>query len=310
MSTTTEALAVNPTIDAILHSNEGRKRELVRLKYRRMNENLFAFFRGTNHLFAAAWPGLVPLDPGPSILICGDLHLENFGAYRAEDGDFLFDINDFDEALIAPCSLDLVRCSTSILLAAEVWGLSPIQAMRMVLGYLDRYRATVAEDVGGQHLDRVSHADEFGPIEDLLGDCSLGTQVRLLDHMTKVDGSGVRSIRRSDGKFPTIGKSKAAAVVEAVEAYGRAIGRAEAYKVVDVSARIAGIGSLGVPRYVVVVEGDGSPDGNRLLDLKATGPSSLIGCTQAEQPGEWTDDALRVVGASGSSRPSRRPSWT
>ena len=297
MSTTTEALAVNPTIDAILRWNEGRKPELVRLKYRRMNADLFAFFRGTDHLFAAAWPSLVPVDPGPSVLICGDLHLENFGAYRAEDGDFLFDINDFDEAFVGPCSIDLVRCSTSILLAAQVWSLSPIQSMRMVLGYLDRYRSTVVEEAGGHHVDRVSLADEFGPIEDLLGDCSLGTQARLLDHVTKVDKSGVRSIRRSDGKFPPIGKSKAAAVVEAVEAYGRSIDQAEAYKVVDVSARIAGVGSLGVPRYVALVEGDGSPDGNRLLDIKATGPSALIGCTRAEQPKAWTDEARRVVDA-------------
>ncbi len=297
MSTMTEALAVNPTVDAIRRFNEGRKPELVRLKYRRMDANLFAFFRGTDHLFAAAWPGLAPVDPGPSILISGDLHLENFGAYRAEDGDFLFDINDFDEALVGPCSLDLIRCSTSILLAAQVWGLSPIQAMRMVLGYLDRYRRTIVEEVNGCHIDRVSLADEFGPIEDLLGDCSLGTQARLLDHVTRLDKSGARSIRRSDGKLPPIGKSKAAAVVEAVEGYGRSIGQEDAYKVVDVSARIAGIGSLGMPRYIALVEGDGSPDGNRLLDIKATGPSSLIGCTRAEQPADWTDDARRVVDA-------------
>ena len=49
-----------------------------------------------------------PLDLGPAILQCGDLHLENFGAYQTDDGEFRFDINDFDEALVAPCSLDLV----------------------------------------------------------------------------------------------------------------------------------------------------------------------------------------------------------
>ena len=127
---------------------------MVRLKYRRMAADLFAFFRGTDHLFAAAWPALVPVDPGPDILICGDLHLENFGAYRADDGDFVFDINDFDEALVGPCSLDLVRCSTSILLAAQVWGLSPIRAMRTVLGYLDRYRATILEEADGAAIGR------------------------------------------------------------------------------------------------------------------------------------------------------------
>ena len=298
VSTSTNYIAVNPAVDAILSWNEGRPPELVRRKFELMAEDMFAFFRGANHLFAAAWPGLVPVDPGPSILVCGDLHLENFGAYRAEDGDFVFDINDFDEALVGPCSLDLVRCSTSVLLAAEVWGLSPIQAMRMVLGYLDSYRSTIAEGTSGSpHAGRVSLADETSPVLQLLGDCALGTQVELLDHLTRVGKSGHRSIRRSEGKLPPVGKSRAAVLNEAVEAYGRSVGRPDAFKVLDSASRIAGIGSLGVRRYVVLVEGDGSPDGNRLLDLKAAGPSSLIGCTEAAQFKSWTDDAVRVVDA-------------
>ena len=294
------ALAVSPAVDAILAYNQGRKPELLRIKYQRMGADLFAFFRGTDHLFGAAWPGLVPVDPGPDLLISGDLHLENFGAYRAEDGDFLFDINDFDEALVGPCSLDLVRCSTSILLAAQVWGLSPIQAMRMVLGYLDRYRATILESTNegvDHHVGRVAMVDEFGPVEELLGDCSLGTQAKLLEHLTRVDKSGLRSIRRSEGKLPPIGKSRSSSVVEAVESHGRAIGQADAFRVLDVTSRIAGIGSLGVKRYVALVAGDGSPEGARLLDIKAAGPSSLIDCTRAVSPRGWTSQAARVVDA-------------
>ena len=297
MSVTATALPFHPTVDAILHHDEGRKPELVRRKYALMARDLFAFFRGTDHLFAAAWADLAPVDPGPAIVICGDLHLENFGAFRAEDGDFVFDVNDFDEALVGPCSLDLTRCSTSILLGAQAWGLSPIQAMRMVLGYLERYRGTLAEEAGGHHTGRASLAEAFGPVEELLGDCSLGTQARLLEHFTRVEKSGTRSIRRSDGKLPPIGKNRSSAVAEAVQEHGRAQGRPDAFKVLDVSARIAGIGSLGVKRYVALIEGDGSPDGNRLLDIKAAGPSSLIGCTQAPQPEGWNDDAVRVVDA-------------
>ena len=98
-------------VDEIVAFNRDRNPKLVRLKFRRMAKDPLAFFRGASHLFAADWPHLRPPDVGPSILICGDLHLENFGAYRADDGDFLYDINDFDEALVAPCSLDLVRAA-------------------------------------------------------------------------------------------------------------------------------------------------------------------------------------------------------
>jgi uncharacterized protein (DUF2252 family) len=285
-------LTGNAAVEAILLFNEGRKPHLVELKYERMGQDMFAFFRGTDHLFGAAWPTLKPVDPGPDILICGDLHLENLGAYRAENGDFVFDLNDFDEALVGPCSLDLVRCSTSILLAAQVWGLSPIRAVRTVLGYLDHYRSTILEAEG-----RGSPPDHSGPIDELIGDCALATHASQLDEYTRVDKSGVRSIQNSEGKLPAIGKKKSEAVAEAVEAYGRRIGRPDAFRVLDVSARIAGIGSLGVRRYVVLVAGDGSPHGNRLLDIKACATSSLIGCSSAAQPASWTSDALRVVGA-------------
>ncbi|MBV8556324.1 MAG: DUF2252 family protein, partial [Planctomycetaceae bacterium] len=82
-----------PVVDEILRYNRDRKPRLVRLKLQRMDQDAFAFFRGTDHLFARAWPELRPPDVGPSILICGDLHLENFGAYRTDDGEFLYDIN-------------------------------------------------------------------------------------------------------------------------------------------------------------------------------------------------------------------------
>ena len=80
-------LTDHAVLEAILQFNRGRKRRLVRLKLRRMMGDPFTFFRGTNHLFAQAWPELRPPDVGPDILICGDLHLENFGAYRTAEGD-------------------------------------------------------------------------------------------------------------------------------------------------------------------------------------------------------------------------------
>jgi uncharacterized protein (DUF2252 family) len=45
--------------------------------------------------------------------------------------------------------------------------------------------------------------------------------------------------------------------------------------VLDIGRRIAGTGSLGVERYVVLVEGKGSPDRNYLLDIKEAKPSAM-----------------------------------
>ena len=48
------------------------------------------------------------------------------------------------------------------------------------------------------------------------------------------------------------------------------------FEVLDIACRIAGTGSLGVERFVVLVEGKGSPDGNYLLDIKEAKPSAMI----------------------------------
>ncbi len=66
------------------------------------------------------------------------------------------------------------------------------------------------------------------------------------------------------------------------------------FEVLDVARRIAGTGSLGVDRYVILVRGKGSPDGNYLLHLKQALPSSLQPRVRAAQP-QWQSEAHRVV---------------
>ena len=65
----------------------------------------------------------------------------------------------------------------------------------------------------------------------------------------------------------------------------------EYFRVIDVAHRIAGIGSIAFPRYVVLVEGRGSPDRNVLIDLKLAHPSS-IATLRANRSGPMTPSAL------------------
>lgn len=159
----------NAILDEVLAFNRDRKPKRVRLKLQRMDEGPFPFFRGTAHLFARAWPELKPPDVGPTALLCGDLHLENFGAYRGDDGDLLFDINDFDEALVAPVGLDLVRCTASILLAAEQWRLSPLQAAGMVLAFLDQYHSALTTAPRAHLIDSAAPSHGAGGGDALQG---------------------------------------------------------------------------------------------------------------------------------------------
>ena len=69
---------------------------------------------------------------------------------------------------------------------------------------------------------------------------------------------------------------------------------ADFYQVLDIQKRIAGTGSLGLERYIILVEGNGSPDQNYLLDFKETQASSLQPYLPVSQP-EWETPATRVV---------------
>lgn len=71
-------------------------------------------------------------------------------------------------------------------------------------------------------------------------------------------------------------------------------GEPKFYTVLDVMQRIAGTGSLGLERYVILVEGDGSPNHNYLLDLKLSRSSSLRPHTPCPQP-DWRNEADRIV---------------
>src|SRR5579863_614553 len=94
--------------------NKGRLPDMLDLKYQAMRTNVFAFYRGTCHLFYQDWPTDTPLNHAPATWICGDLHLENFGSYKGDNRLVYFDMNDFDEAVLASANWEISRMLTSI----------------------------------------------------------------------------------------------------------------------------------------------------------------------------------------------------
>ncbi|MES1213634.1 MAG: DUF2252 family protein [Singulisphaera sp.] len=284
-------------VEEILRFNADRRRALVKLKMKRMAASAFAFFRGTDHLFARQWPDFKPTDVGPALLLCGDLHLENFGAQRCGDGVLRYDINDFDEAAVAPASFDLVRCAASTLLAAEEWQLSSVPATTILWAFLDSYRGVITATAATGQPAEATRDCAAGSIAKLLGAAALGTQQELLAKKTKINKDGQRRIIRSDDKHPAVEEPVAAQVAQAVEEFGAARDQAKQYKVWDVTERVAGIGSLGVPRYLVLVAGSKEAGGNQLLDVKEQRSSSIRAVALGPQPDYGGDEAQRVVAA-------------
>ncbi len=95
-------------------------RQDLALKHQHMAEAAFPFFRATFYRWLQLWPELCGhLAKAPAVLGVGDLHIENFGTWRDEEGRLIWGVNDLDEAWPAPYTLDLVRLTTSVYVAVE-----------------------------------------------------------------------------------------------------------------------------------------------------------------------------------------------
>ncbi|PYT81202.1 MAG: hypothetical protein DMG40_10085 [Acidobacteria bacterium] len=93
-------------------------RQDMALKHQQMAEAAFSFFRATFYRWLQLWPNTCPeLANAPSVLAVGDLHVENFGTWRDEEGRLIWGVNDLDEAWPCAYTLDLARLTTSAYLA-------------------------------------------------------------------------------------------------------------------------------------------------------------------------------------------------
>ena len=131
-------------VEHILRFNAGREPERLALKHRAMRANPFAFYRGTCHLFYDRLPEIGLFRSAPAVWACGDLHLENFASYKGDNRLVYFDINDFDEAAMAPVTVDLVRAMTSLVVAGTSAKFGNATTNALLQNLLMTYRQTLA----------------------------------------------------------------------------------------------------------------------------------------------------------------------
>src|ERR1700730_2070070 len=101
-----------------LHKQIPLVRQDLALKHTLMTEAPFPFMRATFTRWLQRWHQVcTELVKAPNVLAIGDLHIENFGTWRDEEGRLIWGVNDLDETWPGPYALDLVRLTTSAYLA-------------------------------------------------------------------------------------------------------------------------------------------------------------------------------------------------
>jgi uncharacterized protein (DUF2252 family) len=270
-------------------------------KLDRMSASPLAFLRGAAPLYYRILKARPELAAGPKGKgwLTGDMHLENFGAYRPNHATHLepdgtsshavFDLNDFDDAVLGPFVLDVLRLTTSLILGGRELGATGVEALQLSHVLLGAYVKTLS----GGKVSRVMPP----PIARLIAQAKDRPQSVLLDARTEGHGERRRFARIE--RYPRLPPKLEEKVRAAFPAYVASIHKderpaePEAFEILDVARRVAGTGSLGCQRFAVLVQGKGGKDGQWIFDLKEQGVPSgaaLLGAPDL-------DPAVRVVTA-------------
>jgi uncharacterized protein (DUF2252 family) len=277
--------------ERIIAFNRTRLPEMVKLKYEFMKENLFRFYRGTNHIFYEDLSQAVDFPDSPACWICGDLHLENFGTYKSDNRLVYFDLNDFDEAILAPSLWEIVRMTTSIFIAFDILKIEEKKALRMARLFLK----TIGEKFAEDKASYIERNTSKGIVREFLRVVNKRKQQDILSKKTVVRKNKLQ-ILLDDPKHFKLEKKLKKDLGEHIKQWLKTDEDSPYnYKVVDAVFRLAGTGSIGVKRYAVLLKSSNDTGEKYLLvDMKQSVPSSLLPYVKFKQP-DWENEAERIV---------------
>jgi uncharacterized protein (DUF2252 family) len=262
-------------IDILLASDADRIGKLIPIRYGRMLQSPFAFYRGSAGIMAADLSATA--NSGIYVQACGDCHLMNFGGFATPERNILFDINDFDETLPAPWEWDVKRLATSFVLAARSIGLPEKAGRETAIACVRSYRKRLAKYSRMHPLDawyaritaddivNISPRGERARIERRLAKIAQqdGSEVELPKITDMVGGRrGIRDrpplIYHPEGargpEFEIVVQQIFGAYRETLSEDRRVL--LDHYRVVDAAIMVVGVGSVGRRCWIALLMSD------------------------------------------------------
>ncbi|MFI9150460.1 DUF2252 domain-containing protein [Streptomyces sp. NPDC053367] len=278
--------------------------ELVPVRYGRMLESPFRFYRGAAALMAM---DLAPLPcTGLTTQLCGDAHLLNFRLLASPERHLVFDINDFDETLTGPFEWDVKRLAASFSIAGRNNGFSTSDQDGAVRACVRAYRTRMREFASMPTLDVWYAQDDADRMRELLASsmskqarrrtaeatakARTRTHLQAFAKLTRVTAEGRRitpdpplvtplrdlltdpSDDRQEGELRKV-----------VEGYARTLSSEHRfllrrYRLVDMARKVVGVGSVGTRCWILLLLGKGDDD-PLLLQAKEAQESVLAAHT-------------------------------
>jgi uncharacterized protein (DUF2252 family) len=264
--------------------------DMVQLKYEAMADNAFRFYRGTCHLFYEDLSTVTTIPLSPLTWICGDLHLENFGSYKGDNKLVYFDLNDFDESVLAPASYELMRMLTSIFIAFDALDIEPVKALKMAQLYLKSYSATLAK---GKAIS-IEPRTAKGIVCEFLSAAERSTARDVLKKRTISKKNKIMLSLEDERHFKIDKKLKHELKAHINEWIANSSDGPYNYKVKSMVFRLAGTGSIGLKRYLFLLKSTTTKNKYLFVDMKQSRQSSVMPYTKVQQL-DWPTEAERII---------------
>jgi len=304
-------------IDLLERQSGERVPALLPIRYGRMLESPFRFYRGAAAIMAA---DLAPLpSSGLQVQLCGDAHPLNFRLLASPERRLVFDINDFDETLPGPFEWDVKRLAAGFVIAARANGFSPKEQNHTVRACARAYRERMREFAGLPTLDIWYAQDDADHVRQLLATEAAGraerrleaaaakartrTHMRAFTKLTRVTAEGRRIAPDpplitplADLLTDPAESGREEELRSVVRDYARTLSPERRhllrhYRLVDMARKVVGVGSVGTRCWVLLLLGRDDDD-PLLLQAKEASESVLAAHTGGER---YANQGRRVV---------------
>jgi uncharacterized protein (DUF2252 family) len=260
-------------------SNADRIPGLIAIRYGRMAQTPFTFFRGSAIIQARDL--MKSPASGITVQACGDCHMINFGGFATPERNLVFDINDFDETFPGAWEWDLKRLTTSIVLCARELDFSKNDAEDAVRTAAESYRTRMSEYADMKLIELwyakitlddlidafKDHKDAVRRIERKKEEASSRTSEALFPKITASDTGRPRILdnppyifhfKENVPQFLKTANKFKKLYAKTLQADRRLL--FNGYSPVDIAVKVVGIGSVGTRCIVsLMMAGDNDP---------------------------------------------------
>lgn len=276
-------------VDLLLSQDRDRDQWLTPIRHDRMAASSLAFYQAGAKIMSADLAN-TPVT-GLNVQLCGDAHTLNFGAFPAPGGRLVFDISEFDETLPGPWEWDVKRLAAGFAVAGRNNAFTDAETRAVAQQSIAAYREAMAEFAEMDILDIRESSLAPARIHEALS--TKDDDLTVLIALRHVPERGDPGALREDIE------ASFSAYHDTLPDDRRRLLRQ--FHPADIGIKIAGVGSVGTRRLVMLLQGRDEND-TLLLEVKEATSSVLedhLPKSTYLNPGRRVVEGQRLMQANG-----------